>query len=70
MTVHSTLTFEHVFQVEQIRRVLNLPLPSEDEQGSDSSASQGSKGKESSSTRAAREANLRHRPGLAVSCRR
>ena len=32
--------------------------------------SQGSKGKESSSTRAAREANLRHRPGLAVSCRR
>ena len=32
--------------------------------------SQGSKGKESSSTSAARGANLRHRPGLAVSCRR
>ena len=60
--MHSTLTFEHVCQVEQIRCVLNLPLPSEDEQGSDSSASQGSKGKESSSTKSSQASSALEHP--------
>ena len=60
--MHSTLTFEHVCQVEQIRCVLNLPLPSEDEQGSDSSASQGSKGKESSSTKSPQASSALEHP--------
>ena len=60
--MHSTLTFELVCQVEQIRCVLNLPLPSEDEQGSDSSVSQGSKGKESSSTKSSQASSALEHP--------
>ena len=65
-TVNSTdaaaLTFKNVRQVEQIRCVLNLPVPSEDEQGSDSCASQGSKGKESSSTKSSQGSSALEHP--------
>ena len=61
--MHSTLTFEHACQVEQFRCVLNLPLPSEDEQGSDGSASQGSKGKESSSTKSSQASSALEHSG-------